>query len=203
MYKNGLIIDRIELGVRRQNRGTGILHLRAGQPIQLLVHIGGDTHGIGVAFLVNRQFNRLVATHAHDAFAFLVTLTYLGDVLQMHRHAVVDLDQQVAHLVERAELIHCAHEIALRAAFDAPAGNVDVFIRETFDDIGRIESDLLQALLVDIDIDLIFQTTTDLDSGDTGRRFEALLQFVIGKTAQLLQFRFANFIALRACGTQR
>ncbi len=55
-----------------------------------------------VAFLVDRQLDRLAAVDAHDAFALLVALADVGDVLEAHRHVAVDLDQQVAHLVERA-----------------------------------------------------------------------------------------------------
>ena len=101
----------------------------------------------------------------------------------MHRHAVIDLDQQVAHLVQGAKLVDRAHQITLRAALDASARNVDVFVRQALDHIGGIQTELLQALLVDIDVYLVFQAAANLDGGDAGSRFETLLQFVIGETA--------------------
>ena len=73
-----LVVDRGQLDVRR--------HLLSDFRELLLDGIGrGD--GIGVAFLVDRQFHRFAAAEADDRLAFLVTLAHLGDVLQPDRHA--------------------------------------------------------------------------------------------------------------------
>ena len=51
---------------------------------------------------------------------------------------------------------------------------------------------MLQTLLVDIDVDLIFESATDLDRGHPGGGFQALAQFVVGEAAQLLEFCLAG-----------
>ncbi len=129
---------------------------------------------------------------ADDALALLVALADFGDVLEALRYAVVDLDQQVAHLVERAELVHGAHEIALRAVLDAAAGDVDVLVGQALDDVGDAQPELLQALLIDVDIDLVLETAADFHRSDAGRRFETFLEFVVGEPTQLFQFGFAD-----------
>ena len=49
-------------------------------------------------------------------------------------------------------------------------------------------------MLVDRDVDLVFKAAADLDRRDTGDRFDALLQIVVGEAAQLLELRFAGFL---------
>ena len=88
-----LILDRRQLRALRQR----ILEL-----VDLRVDGLGDADRVRIAFLVDRELDRLAAVDAHDAFAFLVALRDGRDVLQPHRHVAVDLDQQLAHLVERS-----------------------------------------------------------------------------------------------------
>src|SRR5438445_4437170 len=176
--ENGLIIDGVELGVRWQN----VLELG-----ELRLHRLRDADSVLIAFLVDRQFDRLAPVDAHDAFAFLEALAYFCDVLEMHGHPVVDLDQQGAHLVEIAELVDGAHEIALRAVLDASAGDVDVLVLEPLGHVGDRKAELLQTRLVDRDVDLVFQTAADLDGGDAGCGFKTLFQLVVRETTQLLE----------------
>jgi hypothetical protein len=53
-----------------------------------LAHRVGGADGVGVAFLVDGQLDRLVALEADHRLAFLVALRDGGDVLQAHGHAV-------------------------------------------------------------------------------------------------------------------
>ena len=134
-----------------------------------------------------------MAVDAHDAFALLVALAHVGDVLQSDRHVAVDLDQHLAHFVERLELVDRAHEEALAALVDAAAGRIDVFGLQACIDVVDVDAEAGEFLLVDRNLDLVFQAAADLDRGDAGHRFEMLLEIVVGETAQLLQARLAGF----------
>ncbi len=178
-----LILDRRKLRAFRQR----ILEL-----FDLCVDGLGDADRIGVAFLVDRELDRLAAVDAHDAFAFLVALRDGRDVLEAHRHVAVDLDQELAHLVEILELVDRAHEKALAAFVDAAAGGVDVLVLETRDDFVDVDAEARQLLLVDRHVDLVLEAAADLDRGDARDGLDALLQIIVGEAAQLLQLDFAR-----------
>ena len=65
----------------RKERATGVLCFGS-----------RDADRVGVAFLVNGEFDGFVSIDANNAFAFLVTLPHFGDVFQANRNVVVDLD---------------------------------------------------------------------------------------------------------------
>ena len=178
-----LVVDGGQARARRQGR----LEFFEG-----LVDGVGHGHGIAVAFLVHRQFDGLVRVDADDAFAFLVALAHIGDVLEPDRHAVLDLDQHLAHLVEVGELVDRAHEVTLAAFLDAPGRDIDVLVAQAVDDVADAEVQLGQLLLVQGYVDLVFEAAADLDRGDAGDWFETLLQFVVGEAAQLLEFCLAR-----------
>ena len=158
------------------------------QLFQFLVDRLGHRHRVAIALLVHGKLDRLVSIDAHDAFALLVILAHIGHILQADRHAVLDLEQHVAHLIEICKLVDRAHEEALAALFDASGGDVHVLVAQARGDVVDGEVELGQFLLVQGHADLVLKAAADLDRSDTGDRFEALFQFVIGKTAQLLQF---------------
>jgi hypothetical protein len=54
------------------------------------VQLVRDGDGVGVAFLVDRELDRFLATHADDRFALLVALLDRRDIAQSHRHAAGD-----------------------------------------------------------------------------------------------------------------
>ena len=125
-----LILDRGQLRAFGQ-RILEFFHLRVDRL--------GNADRVGIAFLVDRELDRLAPVDAHDAFAFLVALRDRRDVLQANRHVAVDLDQELAHLVEVLELVDRAHEKALAAFVDAAAGGVDVLVLEARDDFVDVE----------------------------------------------------------------
>lgn len=178
-----LVLDRAQLCAGRQR----ILQL-----VELRLHRRRDVHGVAVAFLVDRQLDRLAPVDAHDAFALLEPLAHFGDVLQLHRHTAVDLDQQLAHFVERLELVDRAHEETLAAFLDAAAGGIHVFVLQARNDVVDVDTEPREFLLVDRDVDLVLEAATDLDCGDTRDRFDALLQIVVGEAAKLLELRFTG-----------
>ncbi len=61
-----------------------------------------------------------------------------------------------------------------------------------------LRSSCCEFLLVDFDVDLVFETAADFHRRDARRRLQALLEFVVGEAAQLLQLRFADIAVRRA-----
>src|SRR3546814_5855503 len=74
--------------------------------------------------------------------------------------------QHVRDLVDAGELVHRAHEEALRALLQAAAGNVDVLLLQPLDHGLDRQVQLGQLLLVDIDLDIVLEATADLDRGE-------------------------------------
>ncbi len=186
-------------------------------------------HGVGIAFLVDRQLHRFLAAQADDRLALLVALAHLRHILQPHRHAAGDAaagrrggalyfsrcrqgrlrtsgrrngihllhrrfgraaaaalrgHQHVADLVQIHELVHRAHQVALRTFFQPAAGDVDVLLLEPGDHVVDRQVELGQLLLIDVDLNLVFQTAADLHRRHAGHRFELLFQVFVGIAAQ-------------------
>ncbi|OPZ09637.1 MAG: hypothetical protein BWZ07_02966 [Alphaproteobacteria bacterium ADurb.BinA280] len=127
------------------------------QAIQLLAHCLGDRHRVGIAFLVDRQLNGFAALHANNRFAFLEGLLHRGNVAQSDRHALIDRNQQVLHLLDRAELIDCAHQVALTTFVNGATGDVDVLNSQPIDHALRIEVQLRHSLRIEQNLYLILQ----------------------------------------------
>ncbi len=178
-----LVLDRGEAGAGRQTRG---------KPIEFGAHRLGHADGVGVAFLVDGQLDRLAAIDAHDAFALLVALAHLGNVLETDRHAGVDADHEVADLVERTELVDRAHEEALAALVDAAARGVDVLVLQPRVDLVDVDAQARQLLLVDQHLDLVLEAAANLDRRHASHRRQVLLQILVGIAPQLLELHLAG-----------
>ena len=185
--------------------------------------IGGG-HGIGIAFLVQRQFHRFTTIQTNDGFAFLVALAHLGHIFQAngldtggiiastlrqrrhhagiaagcgHPHRLLGAaiaagrrtrgEQHVANFIDIGKLVHRAHQIALRTFFQAPAGDVHVFLLQALDHVVDGQPQLRQFALVHIHLHFIFQAAADLHRSDASHRFELAFEIFIRVAAQLHQ----------------
>ena len=146
-----------------------------------------ELHGVGVAFLVDGELDALSAIEARDGGAVLVAAFDARDVLEVHRLAIDVGDDGVRHVVERVELVDGAHQETLRALFQAAAGEVHVFGADALRHLFDRQPQLRQALLVDVDLHLVFEAAADLDRRRAFHRFDLRLDAIVGETAQELE----------------
>ena len=140
--------------------------------------------GIGVTFLVNRNFNGFLAVHTDDGFTFAVSCPDIGDVAQVHRTDFTRRNDQVAEFLHRPELIDGAHQVTLGAFLEPARRYVHVFGREPRAEIIQRQIQLGHLALIDFDLDFVFQPTADLDCRHALDRFQSSPDFLVGIAAQ-------------------
>ena len=153
-----------------------------------------DLHRVCVAFLVDGEFYRLASPDPGDCLAVLVASSNRGDVAQVDGPPGDVGDDRVTELRNRTELVERANEEALVALFEPSAGQVDVLCPYALGDLFDADAELRQLLLVDGDLDLVFQAATNLDRGRAFLGFEVGLQAILGQAAQRLK---ACLVAVR------
>jgi len=179
----GLIVHLGQFGARR-NVGFELFQ----RCLDAIRHI----HRVGIAFLVDRQFDRFAAIQPDDRLALLEALADRGDVAQVDRVAIAIHHQQIAHLLEIDKLVDGAHQIALRALFQAAAGNIDVLLAQSIDHRADRQVQARERLLIEIDLNLVLEATGNLDRGDAGDRFQPFLEFFLAVPAQALEQCFID-----------
>ncbi|MBV6417258.1 MAG: hypothetical protein CMLOHMNK_01904 [Steroidobacteraceae bacterium] len=173
-----LVVDRLELRVGRQ------VPAEFGEP---RVNRLRELHRVRVAFLVHRELDTLPAVQSRDGRAVLVTLFDPCHVAQVDGAPVNRGDHRVGHLPERAEFVERAHEEALRSFLEPAAGEIDVLRAYARRDLCDIEVQLGEALLVDVDVHLVFEAAAHLDRRRSFGCLEGGFQAVVGEAAQRLQ----------------
>ncbi len=144
-------------------------------------------HGVGVALFVDRQLHRLDAVEAGDDLALPVGADDLGHIADGDVAAVLAQQHGLADVVEIAELVAGAHQVAGLGLIEAAAGLVEVLGEEPGVDLVDREAEQGEPALVDADLDLFLVAAVDLDGGDALGGLEVLLDELLGDIAQLVE----------------
>ena len=106
------------------------------------------------------------------------------NIAQANRHAIEVCHQQVAHLVQVAELVDGSNQVALAAFLDASTRDVDVFLAQPVNHQVHGDIELRQAVGVDQHLHLVLEAAANLHGSDAIYRLEPLLELVVGVAAK-------------------
>ena len=173
-----MVIDFDQFHVRGQ---------RLANPLQSPLEAIGDLHGVGVALLVDGQFDRFATLDARNRLALLEAALHGGDVAQVDR-ALGDVSHDgVLELVHRLEFVQRANQEPLVAFLEPATGKIDVFRAYALRDLLDTDPELRQLLLVDLDLDLVLETTANLDGGGAFLGLEVGFYAIFPETPQGFQ----------------
>ena len=156
----------------------------------------GNLYSICIAFFVDCELYRLSPHHSSDSFTVLVAALNCCYVAQINCAPLNVGNDRIAEFVLVLKLINCTYQEALIAFFQAAAREIDIFRPYSIDDLLDTDAELRQLLLVDTNLNLVFEAATHLDGGSTFRGFNIRLDAVFGQSAQGFQPNFARFISL-------
>ena len=95
-----------------------------------------------------------------------------GDIAQVNGAVRNICNDCVAKLVDALKLVKRAHKESLVTFLESTAGKVDVFSPDTIRNLVDADTELRKLLLVDTNLDFIFESTTDLHGSGTFLRFQ-------------------------------
>ena len=173
-----MVVDGHELGAAGQRLAEGF---------QLGRNTLGELHGVRIAFLVDGELDAFSAIETRDGGAVLVTALDARDILEVHRLAIDGGNDGVGHVVERVELVNGAHQESLRALFQPATRQVHVFGADAPRHLLDRQPQLRQALLVDVDLHLVFEAAADFHRGRAFHRLDFRFDAIIGESAQELE----------------
>ena len=122
-------------------------------------------HGICIPFFVYRELNGLAAFYAGDRFAIFEAAFDCRDVAQINGSIRDVGNDRVAKFFFVLKLIQGTNEKSLIAFFEPPARKIYIFRADAFCDLSNTDTELRQLLLVNANLDFIFEATADFDGG--------------------------------------
>ena len=161
-----------------------IVRQRVAQALQASLHAPRYLDRIGVALLVDRQFDRLLAAHTRNRLALLEAAPNAGDIAQVDGTVGDVADDRVAELFHALEFVERADEEPLVAFFEPAARQVDVLGTNPRRDFVDANAELRKFLLVDPDLDFVLEPAADLDGRRPFLRLEIGLDAVLGEASQ-------------------
>ncbi len=154
------------------------------QPEKAVANSLGHGHHVGISLLEDLDLHALAAVHTRDHLAILVCPRHLAYVAHADYGIAALGHDEIFDLLQRAELVECAHQV-LRLPFpQQPSGNVDVRQSQPGVHITDVETQKRHLRLVEGNVDLLFETSLHLDGGHTGECLELALDFLVGQLAQ-------------------
>jgi len=111
----------------------------------------------------------------------------LGHVAYSDVSAALTEQHGLADVLEVAELVAGAHQVAGLGLVEAAAGLVEVFRQQPAVDLVHRETEQGQATLVDTNLDLLLVAAVHLDSGHTFGGLQVFLDQFLGHVAQLVE----------------
>src|SRR5690606_25527722 len=110
-----------------------------------------------------------------------------GEVAQLDVLAVARDHHELADVIEVAELVDRADQVAGPTVEHAAAGEVDVLGLQALDDGVDVDVGAPELVLVEADLDLLLEPALDLDRGDVLERLEHAADVAVGDPAQILE----------------
>ena len=107
-----------------------------------------------------------------------------GDVPQVDRTTRDIRDDGIAEFRDRFEFVKRADQESLVPFLQASTREIDVLGTDPLRDLFDANPELRQFLLIDLDLDLVFQPAADLDGGRAFLGFEVSLDAVFGQASQ-------------------
>ena len=141
---------------------------------------------------MDRQFDAFAAVEPRDHFTVFRAPPDARHVAENNIASLLVAYDDAPDFVHRAELVEHADHVAGVLVVEAAAGLVEILLTQDVRDLGDRDAQLGQALLVDLDANLLFSAAEHLDGRHAFRRFETLLEFLFGQVAQLAQAQVAE-----------
>src|SRR5438093_1158327 len=120
-------------------------------------------HRVGVAFLVDRDLDRLGAVDPRRDLGILGPAPHPGHVREPYHAPLARRQDDVADLGGVEKLVGGAHQVLRPALRERAARQVDVLLGEPARHVGERESHRGKARGVDLDLDLLLLAARDLD----------------------------------------
>jgi hypothetical protein len=167
------------LGSPGEARDVGLLLRRAEQA---RAHGLAQVDEVGARFLEDLDEHCGRPVDARDDLLLLRLPTDLGDLAQVDVRVAPPRDDDLADLVDLAELVERAHEVLGLSLLEDAGGGIEVLGAELLRDLANVEPERGHAHRVDRDQDLLLVAAFDLDGGhafDLGQlAFEHVLRDV-------------------------
>ena len=160
--------------------GRGRLRVEVSEP---LLDPLGQGHDVGVGLLEDLELDALAAVGAGGDLPFLVRPHDLAEVPHPDLATLAGGHDRVLHLPEVLELVEGADHVLGATLGEGPAGDVDVLLAQSIDDVLDGEAGAPQLLVVEEDVDLLLETAAHAHRGDTLDRLEGPLDLELGDPA--------------------
>jgi hypothetical protein len=143
-----------------------------------------DAHGVGVALFVDRQLHGLGAVMTADHLTLLVPPHHGRHVRDRHSPALMGHQRGLQDVVEVAELVVGAHQVARFLFVQAATCLVDVLAQQPLVDVLDGNPQQRELALVHLHLDLFLVAAVHLDGGDAFGGLQVLLEHLFGDVAQ-------------------